>query len=319
MDLHAAVMALSTSALGNLPAGFAGVKCQLLKLGPQQLTTIPIKSTAVHSQKASCFRASHQPLSMFETAESCVLPQHCAGSRAGLEVKNKAFLSGGRSSLFAKQNTGSVGQFLRRRRLRVIVAQANATNAEAPSHDTIAIDGTTGLSAIGVGNGFPQDETPFAFSEVDGSSPNEQTPGAPRYGGAGFPDEVFEVSVLDDSPNSRSAEELAKELEAMGIEVGPDFSEKGFRVPDKQGSSAEKLAAIMAKNGLDPSEFTQQYEEAMARDQAERGRRGQLSSGQDLLEQYGEVDSMERRRQRGRGSGNRALVALDDALQRGSR
>jgi hypothetical protein len=314
-----AVMALSTSALGNLPAGFAGVKCQLFKLAPQQLTTIPIKSTAVHSRKASCFRAYHQPLSMFETPGSCAFPRHCARSIAGLKVKNKAFLNGGRSPLFAEQNTGSVGRLLRRRRLRVTVAQANATNAEARSHDTIAIDGTTGLSAVGAGNGSPQDESPFAFSETDGASPSEQMPGASKYGGAGFPDEVVEVSVLDDSPNSRSAEELAKELEAMGIEVGPDFSEKGFRVPDKQGSSAEKLAAIMAKNGLDPSEFTQQYEEAMARDLAERERRGQLSSGQDLLEQYGEVDSMERRRQWGRGSGNRALVALDDALQRGSR
>jgi hypothetical protein len=314
-----AVMALSTSALGSLPAGFADVKCQLLKPAAQQLTTTPITSIAVRSAKTSCFRAYHQPLSIFETAESCALPRHCAGSIAGLNVKNEAFLSGGRSPLFAEQNTGSVRRRLRRRRLRVTVAQANATNAEARSDDTIAIDGTTGLSAVEAGNGSSQDESPLAFSGTDGASPSEQTLGASNHGGAGFPDEVVEVSVLDDSPNSRSAEELAKELEAMGIKVGPDFSEEGFRVPDKQGSNAEKLAAIMAKNGLDPSEFTQQYEEALARDQAERERRGQLSSGQDLLEQYGEVDSMDRRRLRGRGAGNKALVALDDALQRGSR
>ncbi|GAQ83698.1 hypothetical protein KFL_001580120 [Klebsormidium nitens] len=167
--------------------------------------------------------------------------------------------------------------------------------------------------------GFSEVESPHFIdgeSQAAGVSENGDGMGVP--GRARFSNEVVEVSVLDDSPGGRSREEMARELASVGIEL-PSYSSDGpKRAPDASrasDSNAEKLAAIMAKNGLDPSEFAEQYEEALAKQRDERSRKG----GRDLLEQYGAIAARGGDWQEEGGVRNRASVAWDGAMERGSR
>lgn len=221
-------------------------------------------------------------------------------SRAGAVVDEQAhgIASGDFSGSFSEDKVFTAGRF----------------TEEEPSH------------ASALGNGLQFESNDFSELESshfgDGDSQaaedveNGEHMGMPSR--VHFSDKVVEVSVLDDSPGGRSREEIARELASVGIEVpsypsdGPKRSSDASRTSD---SNAEKLAAIMAKNGLDPSEFAEQYEEALAKQRDGRSQKG----GWELLEKYGGIARGGGDWQEERGVRNRASVAWDGAMERGSR